>query len=145
MNTLLIFIWIYAAMVATSFWEAYVEGRNAWDKGKLGWKIQIGNFKLTGYHFFLFYVMWPLLITLPLVVHGWDTRLFGILLSAFFSGSVLEDFMWYVVNPVVKLRELNTDFANYYPRIRFGAIRIPLFYFIGIGLAFLSWFLFWRI
>jgi len=39
MSVLLIFIWIYAAMIATSFWEAYIEGRNYWDKGKLGWKI----------------------------------------------------------------------------------------------------------
>ena len=43
MNILLIFIWIYAAMIAMSFWESYVEKRNAWNRGKLGWKIRIGN------------------------------------------------------------------------------------------------------
>jgi len=144
MNIPLIFIWIYAAMIATSFWEAYVEGRNAWDKAKLGWKINIGRFKLTGYHFYIFYIMWPLLVTLPLVIYGWDTKLFGILLSAYASGAVLEDFMWYVVNPVVKVRELNTDFANYYPRVKIGNIRIPVFYFIGIGVAILSWYFLWR-
>jgi len=145
MNTLLIFIWIYLAMIATSFWEAYVEGRNVWDKGKLGWKINIGKYKLTGYHFFLFYIMWPLLITLPLIINGWDTKLFGILLSALTSGYVIQDFMWYVVNPVVKVRELfYGDFANYYPRIKIGNIKIPLFYFIGIGIALLSWYFLWQ-
>ncbi|MBI5037106.1 MAG: hypothetical protein HZC01_00135 [Candidatus Kerfeldbacteria bacterium] len=143
-NTLLIFAWIWAAMIATAFWEAYVEGRNAWDKGKLGWKITFGKYSLTGYHFFLFYVMWPLLLTLPFIMFGWDTRKFGIVVSAFTSGSVIEDFMWYVVNPVVKVSELNTDFANYYPRVRLGKIRIPLYYFIGIGLAILSWYFLWR-
>ena len=128
MNITLIFIWVYAAMVATSFWESYGEGRNAWDKNKVGWKISFGRYSLTGYHFFLFAVMWPLLLTLPLVVSGWDIKLFGVLLSAYFSGLVLQDFMWYVVNPVVKLNELNTDFADYYPRIKIGKIKIPAFY-----------------
>lgn len=143
MNTFWIFIWIWGAMIATAFWEAYVEGRNAWDKGKHGWKIKIGGFVLTGYHFYLFGVMWPLLITLPLVVHGWDTRLFGILLSAFFSGLVLEDFMWYVVNPKVKFKEFNSGFADYYPRVKLGSIKIPFLYFIGVGLALFFWILLW--
>ena len=113
MNTLIIFIWVYAAMIAMSFWEAYVEGRNAWDKKKLGWKLNIGKFVLHSYHFYAFWIMWPLALSLPLVIYGWDTRLFGILLSAYFSGMVLEDFFWYVVNPVVKLKELWSDFSDY--------------------------------
>jgi len=107
MNTLLIFIWIYAAMIANSFWEAYAEGRNAWDKGKHGWKLKIGKYTvMTGYHFFLFVIMWPLLLTLPLIIHGW--------------------------------------FANYYPRVKIGNIKIPTFYFIGLFIAFLSWLFIWK-
>lgn len=145
MKTLIIFIWIYAAMVAMGFWEAYVEGRNAWDRGKLGWKIRIGNFTvMTAYHFFLFVVMWPLLLSLPLIIYGWDTRLFGIILSAYVSGTMIEDFVWYLANPVVRVSELNTDFANYYPRFRFGRVRIPVTYFFSIVVALLSWYFFWR-
>jgi len=145
MNTLLIFIWIYAAMIANSFWEAYAEGRNAWDKGKHGWKLKIGKYTvMTGYHFFLFVIMWPLLLTLPLIIHGWDFELLGILISAYASGLVIQDFMWYVVNPVVKLSEINTDFANYYPRVKIGNIKIPTFYFIGLFIAFLSWLFIWK-
>jgi len=71
MNTLLIFIWIYGAMIAMSFWEAYVEGRNPWNKRKLGWEIKLGKyFVLPSYHFFVFLVMWPLLLSLPLVIYG---------------------------------------------------------------------------
>jgi hypothetical protein len=145
MRTLFIFIWIYAAMIAMGFWEAYVEGRNAWDRGKLGWKIRVGRFTvMTAYHFFLFVVMWPLLLTLPFIINGWDTRLFGIILSAYVSGSAIEDFVWYLVNPVVKVSELNTDFANYYPRVKIGKIRIPTTYFISIIVALLSWYFLWR-
>lgn len=145
MKTLIIFIWIYAAMIATSYWEAYVEGKNAWDKGKLGWKLRIGNFTfLTAYHFSLFWMMWPLLLTLPLIIYGWDARLFGILLSAYFSGLILEDFMWYVVHPEVKMSDFIGDFANYYPRVSLGKIKIPISYFVGLLATLLSWYFLWR-
>ena len=145
MKTLLIFLWIWGAMIATAVWEASVEGRNAWDQGKLGWKVRMGKYVvLTQYHFALFGVMWPLLLTLPFIMYGWDTRLFGMVVSAFTSGAVIEDFMWYVFNPVVKVSELKTDFASYYPRVSIGKWKIPLNYFTGIGVAVLSWLVFWR-
>jgi len=145
MKTILIFIWVWGAMVAMSYWESYVEGRNAWDRHKLGWKIRITKrYDLTAYHFYLFCVMWPLLLTLPLLVAGWDWRLFGILLSAFFSGLVIEDFMWFVANPKVRLSEWNSKFANYYPWIKFGRFEIPEGYLFGIFLSVLSWLFLWR-
>ena len=36
-----IFIAIWIAMVALSFVEGYVEGRNPWHHRKLGWKINL--------------------------------------------------------------------------------------------------------
>jgi hypothetical protein len=145
MNILLIFIWIYAAMISMSFWEAYVEGRKPWDKGKLGWKIRLGNkFVLPAYHFYVFWVMWPLLLTLPLVIYGWNLGLFGVLISAYFSGMIIEDFGWYVVNPRVKLKEFWTSFSDYYPWIRIkGKKIIPWGYLLGIIAAVLSWYFLW--
>ena len=142
---ILIFLWVYAAMVAMAFWEAYVEGRNAWDKAKLGWKFRVGRkFVMTAYHFYLAWVMLPLLMSLPLVVVGWDRRLFGVLLSAYASGIVLEDFMWYVVNPVVKLSEFNSRFADYYPWLKLGRFEVPVFYLFGLAVAVGSWYFLWR-
>ena len=132
-------------MIAMSFWESRVEGRNAWDKGKLGWKIRFRkDLSITAYHFYVFWVMWPLLLTLPLVIYGWNLKLFGILVSAYFSGMVLEDFMWFVVNPVVKFKEFNPEFVNYYPWIKIGKFQIPLLYIAGIAIAILSWLFIWR-
>ncbi len=143
MNTFLIFLWVYAAFIATSFWEAYVEGRHAWDEGKLGWKLKFrGKVLFTAYHFWLFIVMYPLLLSLPLIIYGFNLRLFGILLSAYFTGCQIEDFFWFVVNPVFKLKDWNPKKVTWYPWIK--SIHIPLYYVIGIIAALLSWYFLWR-
>jgi hypothetical protein len=143
-NVYLIFAWIWAAMIATAFWEAYVEGRNAGNRGKIGWTIRFGeHVSLTAYHFYLFFVMWPLLLTLPLVINGWDTRLFGILVSAYFTGIVIEDFTWFLVNPVVSFSEWNPEFVNYYPWVKIGKFDLPVMYITYPIIALLAWWFLW--
>src|SRR3989344_3582628 len=145
MKTLLIFMWIYAAMIAMSFWESYVEKRNAWDKGKIGWELRLGSFVLPAYHFYVFCVMWPLLLTLPFVIYGWNLEFFGIIVSAYFSGIIIEDFMWYVVNPAVKLREYYSDFSDYYPWLKIkGKKIVPMGYIFSLAVSILSWYFIWR-
>ncbi len=143
MNNILIFTIIWLAMIAHSFWEASVEGKNAWDKNKYGWKIKFTkNLSLTRYHFWLFIIYLPLLIiVLPLIVAGFSRQLFGILLSAYFSGLVIEDFFWFVVNTEISFKESwNPNFVSYYPWIIIGKFRIPLLYIVGIVISFLCWF-----
>lgn len=147
MQTFYIFLTIWAAMIAHAFWESSVEGRNAWDKNKYGWKLQLAkNLSLTRYHFWLFVIYLPLiLIFLPLLIAGFSVKLFGILLSAYFSGMVIEDFFWFIVNTEVSFKEAwNPIFASYYPWIIIGRFRIPLFYILGIGLSIVFWILFVR-
>ena len=145
MRALMIFVVVWAAMIAMAFWESYVEGRNPWDRRKLGWKLKLyGKYVLPAYHFYLFVVFIPLLMILPLVIYGWDFKLFGILVSAYFSGVVLEDFLWFVVNPAVKFSDWNPRFANFYEWLRIGSFKIPWRYIIGIAIALLSWFFIWR-
>jgi hypothetical protein len=144
MNELLIFIWIYAAMIATSFWEAYVEGKNPWDQGKLGWKIRIGNYTvLTAYHFFLFYVTFPLLLTLPFIVSGFNMHLLGIIISAYVSGLILEDFFWFVVNPTFHIKNWNSQNVTWYPWLKLGKFQIPTMYIVSLLIAIASWYFIW--
>lgn len=132
-------------MIAMSFWESEVEGRKAWDKGKFGWKLHLGKYRISAYHFFVFWMMWPLLLTLPFIIYGWDLKLFGVLVSAYFSGAVVEDFMWYVVNPAIKFSEsFNSKFASYYPWIKIGKLEIPGLYILNLTIASLSWYFLWR-
>lgn len=131
-------------MIATSFWEASVEGRNAGNHGKNGWEIRFAeNTVLHAYHFYLFFVMWPLLLTLPLVIYGWDSRFFGILVSAYFSGIIIEDLTWFIVNPVVRFSEWNPDFVDYYPWVKIGNNYFPLMYITHLSIAIASWHLLW--
>lgn len=124
----------------------YVEGRNLWDKGKYGWKLKLpGGYEFSAYHFFLFIVMVPLFLSLPITVYGWDKKLFGVLLSAFFFGIVIEDFVYFIVNPMVKFREFFSSFTDYYPWIKIGKKKIlPVGYVVGITQAVLSWYFIWR-
>ena len=95
-----IFFVIWLAMLALSFVEGYVEGRNPRHHRKLGWKIKLpGGYYYPAYHFFLFIIMLPSLISLPIIIVGWDLELFGILLSAYSTGLIIEDFFYFIVNP----------------------------------------------
>ncbi|MDP6533545.1 MAG: hypothetical protein QGH89_06975 [Candidatus Marinimicrobia bacterium] len=146
MNTVYIFVWIWAAMIALSFVEGYVEGRNPWHHRKLGWKIKLPKgYLYPAYHFYLFVIMLPLLITLPLVINGWDLELFGILMSAYFSGLIIEDFCYFIVNPAVKFSEFWTEFTDYYPWIKIkGKKIIPQGYVWGVLASLASWYFLWK-
>lgn len=144
MSIVLIFLWVWAAFIAMAFWESRVKGRNSWDKKKLGWKFRLGKYTVIPLIiFFLFWVMAPLFVSLPLVVFGWNLKLFGILVSAFFTGVVIEDFMWFVVNTVVKMKEFNPKWAGYYPWVGVWRLKVPLYYIITLGISFLSWYFIW--
>ncbi|MDE2038144.1 MAG: hypothetical protein KGI69_02920 [Patescibacteria group bacterium] len=145
MSPIAIFAWIYCAMAAHAVWESSAEGRSAGYHGKHGWRISVGWFSLTRYHFWLFAVMYPILLTLPLAIYGWDIRVLGIISSAFFSGLIVEDFLWYAVNPVVKLRELWSPFSDYYSWVRIAGHKvIPAGYVLNLAIAVAIWWFVWR-
>jgi hypothetical protein len=143
--TITIFIYVWAAMIATGIWEACAEGRNANGKNFAGWKLKAGKFCITQYHFFLFAVMFPVLLLLPVALSGWNIKLMGIIISAYASGLVIEDFAWYVYNPQVKFREWFTEFSDYYPWIKIKKRKIiPISYIISILISVLAWYAIWR-
>lgn len=145
MGATAVFLVVWGAMIAASFWEAYVEGRHYWDKGKLGWKLHAGSYVvLTAYHFFLFVVMFPLLLALPLVVAGFSRTLFGMLVSAYATGLVLEDFFWFVANPKFGLKKFNPREVVWYPWVRLGRFAMPAGYLVALFVAFASWATLWR-
>lgn len=145
MNIPLVFVVMWLALLSMSFWESYVEGKNCWDRRKLGWKLRLpGGYVLPAYHFYLFVVMFPLLLSLPLVINGWNTVVFGVLISAYLTGTIIEDFMWFVVNPECSLKNFNPEWVDYYPWFRLGKVSIPVGYVVSLLISVLSWYFLWR-
>jgi hypothetical protein len=145
LKIILIFVIIYLAMISSAFWESYSEGREAWGMGKFGFKTKVFGFEISGYHIFLFLVTWPLLLILPFAIFGWNSYYFGVVMSAFFSGLIVEDFFWYIVNPEVRVYEFWMDFSNYYPWLKIkGRKIVPIGYLIWLVLALVFWYFFWR-
>ena len=143
MNTLLIFIWIIAAFICMAFWEAYVEGKHPWAKKALGWRKRITKrYVLTAYHFWV-NLMFAFLISLPLVVYGWNSELAGVLISAGVIGLIVEDFLWFIVNPFWNLKKFNSKAVYWYHWIKIGKFEIPWGYVIGIAIAVLSGIFLW--
>ncbi|MBU1952043.1 hypothetical protein KJ733_03980 [Patescibacteria group bacterium] len=139
MKDVVIVLWIIMAFIATSFWEAYIEGQHGGAEKQVGWKIKVGKYYLNGYHFWLWVVAYPLLLTLPLVIN-YSSRVLGLILIGYFLGQVIEDFLWFVVNPQWPFRHFRPDKADWFPWMKFGKkYGLPFFYVPYLIFAFLAW------
>lgn len=136
---------IQIAMVLFACSEAYMEGAGGWKWNPAWWRIKLpGGYTYTAYHFFTFVGFLPLLIIVfPLVIVGWDTHLFRVLLFSYIIGTRVEDFMWFVINPLFPLRKWNPKETTWYPWVTIGKFSIPLSYLINFSVAaFLFYFIF---
>jgi hypothetical protein len=99
----LVFMFFLAVILA--FWEIQIEGKNGWAAKAPCWRIEkkwvvklMGGRPLTGYHFFMT-IFLVAFVHLPVFFVGWTWRL-EILLLGFYLGMILlEDFLWFVLNP----------------------------------------------
>ena len=115
--SLLFFVIAISAVVAEL--EIQIEGKNGWAGDLPTWRInnKVTSFilggayhPLTGYHFFLsIFVMlffhFPFFVGLP-----WSGSLELKILSSFFLFWMIEDFLWFVLNPhfgIHKFREIH--------------------------------------
>ena len=126
----LVFATIQLGMVLFACAEAYMEGKDGWKWNPKWWRINLpGGYTYTAYHFFIYFGMFPiLLIFLPLLIAGWDRHLFLVLLFSYVVGSRVEDFTWFVVNPLHPLSKWNPQETRWYPWITVGKLSIPLSY-----------------
>lgn len=136
MGVIVIFIIIQAAMIATALWESRIEGRHIGAAQQVGWKTNILGTNFTEYHFWLFIVAYPIMLSVPLVI-DFSWKLFAVLSSSYLVGLVLEDFMWFALNPYFSLRKFNSKEVKWYAWLKIGKFEIPFFYPIYIILAIL--------
>ena len=140
---LIILFYILGIFTAIAFWEAYIEGRGGWAANQVGWKInfKVGFLKrpLDGYHFWSWLVMIPAFLMLPFLMFGFDKHLFWLVVIGFLLGSVVEDFLWFVVNPDFPFRDFNPKKVWWHYWIGFGKFKVPEIYIIYPILALLIW------
>lgn len=88
-----------------ALWEIQIEGKEGW-AAKLptwriekGWVVRIfGSRPITGYHIFMSVFMIAV-IHLPLFFVSWSWRLESLLIGFLLGMLLLEDFLWFVLNP----------------------------------------------
>jgi len=132
LKELLIFGVIQLAMVAWSCWESYMEGDSGWKWNPKWWRIYLpGGYTYTAYHIWAFWIFAPLvIIVLPLLVAGFSWRLLWLLVAALLFGSIIEDFMWFVVNPCYPFSKWNPRETKWYPWLKIGKFALPLSYVV---------------
>lgn len=126
----LIFFIVQFAMVAFAYSEAVLEGEEGWARDKKCWRFKTyKNYDYTSYHLVTYYILFPLIIIiLPVAVAGFDRQLFWLLLASYMIGTILEDFMWFVFNPVRSFTTWNHKETTWYPWVKIGKFATPFSY-----------------
>lgn len=91
-------------------WEIQIEGKDGWAAKSPGWKVEkgwiiklTGGLPVTGYHVFMT-VFLIAVIHLPLFFIAWSWRLECLLLGFYVGMVLVEDFLWFIINPYFGLK-----------------------------------------
>ena len=92
-------------------WEIQIEGKDGWVAKSPGWRIEkgwlmklSGGRPVTGYHIYMT-VFLIALVHLPLFFLTRTWRLESLLLGFYVGMVLLEDFLWFVLNPYFGLKK----------------------------------------
>lgn len=125
--------------------EIQIEGGAGWAKNLPTWKPSKKNFlvklwgvilsgkELTGYHLSLFLLIilffhFPYFFGVPLNLENWTRTL-----SLYFIFSVVEDFLWFVINPYFGIKKFTKELVTWHKNWIFG---IPKDYYLGVFTSF---------
>ena len=134
-QVLLLLLWV--AVLATLFaqLEIQIEGARGWAAGLPTWRLEdapilrplFGGRTITGYHVFAFGFMFCVFhLTLALTGRfSWrmEARILGSLLLFW----IVEDFLWFAMNPAFGLAKLTPQNVPWHPHWLFG---VPVDYFV---------------
>ncbi len=139
MVEIIIFLLILLAFVSMAFWEAYAEGEAGGAARAVGPQFKLFGLRFKAYHLILFCVFIPLLLSLTLIGR-FSWHLFKFVAAGYFFGLVIEDFLWFVVNPKWPFSHWNSRHVDWYSWWKIGKFEIPSFYIpaIIIGILLLT-------
>jgi len=133
-----VFLYVQVIFVSIAFWESHID-YVGWAKMQQGWRIKTPVRELTAYHFWMWLVMTPLFLFMPLAIYGWNFHLFWLLVASALTGIVIEDTLWFVLNPKFTMAKWNPQYCDWHKWIKVGKFAIPEFVLIFPILAFLIW------
>lgn len=121
-----------------ALWEIQIEGKDGWATKLPGWRLEkgwivklMGGRTITGYHLFMTLFLISM-VHLPLFFVPWKWRLEFLLLGFYLGMVLLEDFMWFVLNPDYGIKNFRKS-KVWWHKNWWGPV--PSFYYILIILV----------
>ncbi len=142
---------LYLGLIcALSFWfakvEIQIEGTSGWAKNLPTWRIEnhwllkvfFGGRAMTGYHAWVISFIF-LLFHIPVAfTDQWSFAFEGRVLGGFILFWIIEDFLWFVLNPGFGIKKFKKEFIPWHPNwVMLAPIEYWFFCPIGFSLIFL--------
>jgi len=134
---MILFIILYLIVLAIlhALWELQIEGnydgwaRNlpCWRWNKI-WKIILGGKPMTGYHWYML-LMFTFLFHSPFLFIPWTIPTECLILGIYIYYWLLEDFLWFILNPLYTLKKFRKGSIEWHKRWILG---LPLSYWVGL-------------
>lgn len=139
-----IFIWMFILALCHAFQETQIEGKNGWARHLPTFRIDafltkllIGK-EITGYHIFLL-LMYITIFHGVFLFEPWSWQRESLIFGYFSLYFVLEDFLFFIVNPHYTLKSFKKGKIEWHKRWVWG---LPYSYWwgliVGIGLLYLG-------
>ena len=129
-----IFIWMTILALFHGLQEKEIEGKHGWARhlptfrfSTFITKLLIGK-EITGYHLFML-IMWIVIFHGIFLFQEWNTKTELIILGLLNIYFVIEDFLFFVVNPHYRLKNFRKGKIKWHRRWIMG---IPVSYVLGI-------------
>ena len=133
---LLMFTWVALLAIFFSQVEIQIEGSAGWGANLPTWRIEKhwlldlfwGGRAMTGYHAWVFpfiamFFHFPFFFT-----QTWTLKLQARVIACIIEFWILEDFLWFVMNPAYGLSRFNPEIVNWHHHWMWGT---PIDYWIG--------------
>ncbi len=139
---LVVFMLFVALILA--WWEIQIEGKDGWAAKSPGWRIEkgwpmqlTGGLPVTGYHVFMTLFLIAI-VHLPLFFISWSWRLESLLLGFYVGMVLVEDFLWFTLNPYYRLKNFKKGKIWWHKRW-WGPVP-AMYWFLFLLAATLIWF-----
>jgi len=124
--------------------EINIEGKHGWAENLPTWRKKSkilsaiwGKSPLTGYHAWLFSTIFVFLHLPFFVVGGWSLQWEFRIISLYFFFWIIEDFLWFVLNPYFGIGKFNKENIPWHP-YWFGPFPLSYYRFLFGALLLLT-------